>query len=121
MGTALIRYGEEGDLAAKIVAQHVPGATLRKDGRAGTSVDVVIGNAYTALVPKAGGPGPGAPTQAGEPHGRPSLRVADSGGAAGPRARPPARPAVRGQAYGQLRRTCAGTMGPHDRPGPAPR
>ena len=36
MGTALIRYGEEGDLAAKIVAQHVPGATLLKDDRAGT-------------------------------------------------------------------------------------
>ncbi len=50
MGTALIRYGEEGDLAAKIVAQHIPGATMRKDTRAGTGVDVVIGNAYTALV-----------------------------------------------------------------------
>ena len=58
MGTALIRYGEEGDLAAKIVAQHLPGATLRKDERAGTSVDVVIGNAYTALVPEADVPAP---------------------------------------------------------------
>jgi hypothetical protein len=58
MGTALIRYGEEGDLAAKIVAQHIPRATLSKDGRAGTSVDVVIGNAYTALVPKADVPAP---------------------------------------------------------------
>jgi hypothetical protein len=58
MGTALIRYGEEGDLAAKIVAQHLPGATLSKDGRAGTGVDVVIGNAYTALVPTADVPAP---------------------------------------------------------------
>ena len=58
MGTALIRYGEEGDLAAKIAAQHVPGATLRKDERAGTTVDVVIGNAYTALVPEADVPAP---------------------------------------------------------------
>jgi LytR cell envelope-related transcriptional attenuator len=58
MGTALIRYGDEGDLAAKIVAQHVPGATLRKDERAGTIVDVVIGNAYTALVPEADVPAP---------------------------------------------------------------
>jgi len=58
MGTALIRYGEEGDLAAKIVAQHIPGATLRKDTRAGTGVDVVIGNAYTALVPVALVPAP---------------------------------------------------------------
>ncbi|HEY7718156.1 MAG TPA: LytR C-terminal domain-containing protein [Pedococcus sp.] len=58
MGTALIRFGEEGDLAAKIVAQHLPGATLRKDQRAGTSVDVVLGNAYTALVPRAEVPAP---------------------------------------------------------------
>jgi LytR cell envelope-related transcriptional attenuator len=58
MGTALIRYGEEGDLAAKIVAQHVPQATLLKDDRAGTKVDVVIGNAYTALVPQAEVPAP---------------------------------------------------------------
>ena len=46
------------DLAAKIAAQHVPGATLRKDERAGTTVDVVIGNAYTALVPEADVPAP---------------------------------------------------------------
>lgn len=58
MGTALIRYGEEGDLAAKIVAQHVPKATLLKDGRAGTKVDVVIGNAFAELTPMAQVPAP---------------------------------------------------------------
>ena len=31
---------------------------LRKDERAGTTVDVVIGNAYTALVPEADVPAP---------------------------------------------------------------
>jgi LytR cell envelope-related transcriptional attenuator len=58
LGTALIRHGEEGDLAAKIVAQHLPGATMQKDARAGTAVDVVIGNAYTALTPRADVPEP---------------------------------------------------------------
>jgi hypothetical protein len=58
MGTALIRYGEEGDLAAKIVAQHIPKATMLKDGRAGTKVDVVIGNAFTGLTPLAQVPAP---------------------------------------------------------------
>jgi hypothetical protein len=43
---------------AKIVAQHVPKATLLKDDRTGTRVDVVIGNAYTALVPKSEVPAP---------------------------------------------------------------
>ena len=74
MGTALIRYGEEGDLAAKIVAQHLPGATLRKDERAGTSVDVVIGNAYTALVPQQRFP-PRHPAPSRDADGRPPLRV----------------------------------------------
>ena len=58
MGTALIRHGEEGDLAAKVVAQHLPQATLLKDDRSGTGVDVVIGNAYTALVPESAVPAP---------------------------------------------------------------
>ncbi len=49
--TAVIRYGEDGDLAAKRLLQHVPGATLTKDGRSGTTVDLVIGNTFTALTP----------------------------------------------------------------------
>jgi hypothetical protein len=53
MGTAIIRYGEEGDLAAALLKGHVPGAQLVKDTRAGSTVDLVIGNAYTDLVPLA--------------------------------------------------------------------
>jgi hypothetical protein len=58
MGTAVIRYGEEGDLVAKVVQQHLPEATLTKDTRAGKTVDVVIGNAFTGLVPEADVPEP---------------------------------------------------------------
>ncbi|MFC8501581.1 LytR C-terminal domain-containing protein [Pedococcus sp. NPDC057267] len=53
LGTAVIRYGELGDLNAALLAEHVPGAELVKDTRADASVDLVIGNAYTALVPAA--------------------------------------------------------------------
>jgi hypothetical protein len=49
MGTAIIRYGEEGDLAAALLQGHVPGAQLVKDARVGTAVDLVVGNAYAAL------------------------------------------------------------------------
>lgn len=48
---ALIRYGVDGDLTAKRLAEHVAGARLVRDGRQGTSLDLVIGNRYTALVP----------------------------------------------------------------------
>jgi len=64
MGTAVIRYGEEGDLAAALLKGHVPGAQLVKDTRAGGSVDLVIGNAYTDLTPLADVPPlPERPTQ----------------------------------------------------------
>lgn len=56
MGTALIRYGEQGDLAAALLAQHVPGAELRRDTRADATIDLVIGNSYSALVPDAAVP-----------------------------------------------------------------
>jgi hypothetical protein len=51
MGTAVIRHGEEGDLAAALLKGHVPGAQLVKDGRLGTGVDLVIGNAFAELTP----------------------------------------------------------------------
>lgn len=51
MGTAVIRYGEQGDLAAALLKGHVPDAQLVRDNRAGASVDLVIGNAFTELVP----------------------------------------------------------------------
>jgi len=53
LGTAVIRYGEDGDLAAALLKQHVPGAQLVKDDRRGATLDLVIGNAYTGLVPVA--------------------------------------------------------------------
>jgi hypothetical protein len=49
MGVAVIRYGEEGDLAAALLKGHLPGAELRKDTRAGTTIDLVLGNEFTAL------------------------------------------------------------------------
>ena len=56
MGTAIIRYGDDGDLAAALVQEHVPRAQLVKDSRSGTSVDLVIGNAYSALTDPANVP-----------------------------------------------------------------
>lgn len=53
MGTAVIRYGEEGDLAATLLQGHVPDAQLVKDDRLGAGVDLVIGNAFTELTPSA--------------------------------------------------------------------
>jgi hypothetical protein len=65
MGTAVIRYGEEGDLAATLLQGHVPGAQLVKDDRLGAVVDLVIGNAFTELTPTADVPPlPPRPTQA---------------------------------------------------------
>ena len=51
LGTAVIRYGEQGDLAAALLKGHVPGAQLVKDDRLDATVDLVIGNAYSALTP----------------------------------------------------------------------
>jgi hypothetical protein len=53
LGTAVIRYGALGDLNAALLKEHVPGAELVKDTRTDASVDLVIGNKYTALVPAA--------------------------------------------------------------------
>jgi LytR cell envelope-related transcriptional attenuator len=65
LGTAVIRYGEQGDLAAALLQGHVPGAELVRDDRADATVDLVIGNAFTALTPTADVPPlPPRPTQA---------------------------------------------------------
>ena len=50
-GTAVVRYGPSGTAAARLVAQHVPRPTLRKDRRKGATVDVVLGRAFTTLGP----------------------------------------------------------------------
>ena len=84
MGTALIRYGEEGDLAAKIVAQHVPeghapqGRPRRHEGRRGDRQRL-----HRARAPGRG-PRTGTPAQAGGAHRRAPLRVAGSVQGAGP-------------------------------------
>jgi hypothetical protein len=48
---ALIRYGSDGDLAATRLAEHVAGARLVKVDRPGLTLDLVIGNRWTGLVP----------------------------------------------------------------------
>ncbi|GEM_PF-393453 len=48
---ALIRYGPDGDLAAKRLAEHVAGAKLVKVDRPGLTLDLVLGNKWTDLVP----------------------------------------------------------------------
>jgi hypothetical protein len=49
MGTAIIRYGDQGDLAAALLKEHVPGSRLVRDARSDATVDLVLGNAYTSL------------------------------------------------------------------------
>lgn len=46
---AVIRHGEDGVDAARVVAQHVPGARLQLISRGGTSVDVLLGNRFEEL------------------------------------------------------------------------
>ncbi|QFQ29394.1 hypothetical protein EEW87_002195 [Janibacter melonis] len=49
---AVIRYGPDGQKAAKRLADHVEGAELQRvEGRKGMSVDLVLGNEYSDLVP----------------------------------------------------------------------
>ncbi|GAB3587562.1 LytR C-terminal domain-containing protein [Calidifontibacter terrae] len=51
--TAIVRYGDHGEPAARRVALSVKGARLVKDGRTDTSVDLVLGSKFDALVPVA--------------------------------------------------------------------
>ena len=53
LGTAVIRYGEQGDLAAALLKGHLPGAQLVRDDRLDATLDLVIGNAFTSLTPAA--------------------------------------------------------------------
>ncbi len=50
---ALVRYGDKGEPAARRVALSVKGAKLVLDGRNDSTVDLVLGNRFTALVPAA--------------------------------------------------------------------
>lgn len=53
LGVGVIRYGEEGDLAAALLKGHLPDAELVKDTRAGAGIDLVIGNQFAGLAPTA--------------------------------------------------------------------
>lgn len=48
-GTAEVRYGAAGARAAALVRRQVPGATLYKDAREGSIVDLVLGQAFQRL------------------------------------------------------------------------
>ena len=74
MGTALIRYGEEGDLAAKIVAQHIPGATHAQGHPGRHRARRRDRQRLHRAGPGGAGAGAGAAPQAGDGHGGPSLR-----------------------------------------------
>jgi hypothetical protein len=50
-GAAAVRHGAEGLLAARTVAAHVDGADLVDDGRAGSAVELSLGEAFAALRP----------------------------------------------------------------------
>jgi ABC-type uncharacterized transport system permease subunit len=52
-GTAVVRYGTKGTAAARLVAAQVPGATLERDRRHGSTVDLVVGKGFRALAPVA--------------------------------------------------------------------
>lgn len=51
--TAIVRYGEHGEPAARRVALSVSGARLVKDGRADETIDLVVGSKFDQLVPAA--------------------------------------------------------------------
>ena len=55
---AVIRHNEDALPAAKVLAQHVPGARLANVSRSTTRLDLVLGNGYTALTPTASIPPP---------------------------------------------------------------
>ncbi|HET7476854.1 MAG TPA: LytR C-terminal domain-containing protein [Dermatophilaceae bacterium] len=52
-GVGELRYGDRGERQAQLIGKHLPGLASRNDGRPGTSVDLVLGNGYTALLPAA--------------------------------------------------------------------
>lgn len=47
---AVIRFGPDGLEQAKVLQQHLPGARLQQDERAGSALVLLLGNGYTALL-----------------------------------------------------------------------
>ena len=48
---AVIRFGPEGQRAARRLAQQIDGAQLQKDDRTSTKVDLVLGNKWSRVKP----------------------------------------------------------------------
>lgn len=63
-GSSEVRYGNGGARAAKLVAAQVRGAKMVQDSRSDGSLDIVIGDRFTALAPPAK---PGKGTKATQP------------------------------------------------------
>lgn len=82
-GVGEIRYGPKGEAAAKLVAYHLPGATLVEDGRKGKKVDVSLGRQFVDLtndaevVAQLAEPSP-SPSPEGCPLPEPSASVTES-------------------------------------------
>lgn len=55
---AVIRFGPEGEEAADVLLQHLPGARLVEDTRSDKTLDLVLGNEYSALAPQSEIPRP---------------------------------------------------------------
>lgn len=63
---AVIRHGPDADLAAALVARHIPGATLSQVSRDTMTIDVVLGNNFEQVLPVADLP-PKAPVRKDPP------------------------------------------------------
>ncbi len=61
---AEVRYGKNGEAAAKVVMTLVAGAAPTGDARADASVDLVLGAAFQSLAPPAPAPAPATPAPA---------------------------------------------------------
>jgi hypothetical protein len=68
-GTAVVRHGPEGLLAARTVAAQVDGATLQDDGRAGSAVELSLGQAFAGLRPPEAAAAAVAPAPVASPAG----------------------------------------------------
>ena len=60
--SGLIVFGDDGETAARRVALQLAGAKLVNDHRSGRTVDLILGNGYTALVPVSQASAPPVPT-----------------------------------------------------------
>jgi len=60
--SGLIVFGDDGETAARRVALQLAGAKMVNDHRSGRTVDLILGNGYTALVPVSQASAPPVPT-----------------------------------------------------------